>query len=456
MCGGVYGGVCGGVYGGVYGGLVGGRGRVLVCGALRRGPEGKSRRVRHDWFMRIVQTATAYYPSVGGAQLHWYTIGRGLRERGHEVRALSQWTDQRNRYLLEATVLAPWGNTTYEVGGIRVDTVRPGWGTRIWMAAMVPWCLPLPEVGYPAMDRWFGRRFGERVGEVDVVHNIRIGREPISWGSWHLARRRGARFCVTPNYSPRMSTRLGRWVMRRFFRLLRRADGVVVFTEAEGAVMEGLGVSRDRICRIGVGPLLADHWDAGAFRERYGIRKNMVLFLGQKLSYKGFDTLLEAAPRVWERQPETSFVFIGPHYDDSAQRIAALGDARVVDFPRVDAMDPLKASALAAADVFALPSRQEGIGGVYIEAWAMGKPVIGCRIPFLTIEDGVDGYLVEQAAEPLAGRILELLEDPAKAAEMGARGRAKVAREYDWGAIIRRIEGFYEALRQRPPVGVGS
>jgi len=169
----------------------------------------------------------------------------------------------------------------------------------------------------------------------------------------------------------------------------------------------------------------------------------MVLFLGQKLPYKGFDTLLAAAPSVWTKYPSTSSVFIGPHYDSSRRQILSLGDDRIVDIPRVDAMDPMKAAALAAADVFALPSRQEGIGGVYIEAWAMKKPVIACRIPYLVIEDGVDGFLIAQDAKAVAEKIIWLLDHPAEAQAMGERGFAKVQREYEWKTIADKIETFY-------------
>jgi glycosyltransferase involved in cell wall biosynthesis len=54
----------------------------------------------------------------------------------------------------------------------------------------------------------------------------------------------------------------------------------------------------------------------------------MVLFIGQKLTYKGFDTLIEAAPYVWDKHPETSFVFIGPHYPGSKEIINRLDDPR--------------------------------------------------------------------------------------------------------------------------------
>jgi len=300
------------------------------------------------------------------------------------------------------------------------------------------------------MAAWFARRYAAVAGPTDVIHNIRLGREHLSWASYRLARRRGVPFFITPNFSPRMQTRSGRFLMRNLFELLRRADGVFVFTPAEFEALQRLGVGAERLCEIGVGPLLSETHDAEGFRKAHGINGRMVLFLGQKLPYKGFDTLIAAAPLVWRSFPDTHFVFMGPHYDRSPQIIQSLGDRRVVDIPRVDPFDPLKTSALAAADVFALPSRQEGIGGVYIEAWAMKKPVIACRIPFLSIRDGVDGFLVPQEAPALAERIIELLAHPDRARAMGEAGYNRVQTEYNWDSIVDRIEKFYErAVRQR-------
>ncbi len=393
--------------------------------------------------MRIVQTGVAYYPSVGGAQLHWFMIARLLREKGHDVAAITQWTDQRNRYLLDSILFAPWGDDQYDAQGVPVYRFQPGLFSRCWMAPLLPGCFLLPGLFYPPISAYFARRFKRMPGCVDVVHDIRMGREHFSWAAYAFARQRGARFFITPNFSPRMQSLAGRVMMRNLFRLFRRADGVFVFTPAEKEEMMRLGVSEQLICRIGVGPLLATEYNAQEFRRQFGIRERMVLFLGQKLSYKGFDTLVAAAPLVWKSYPETSFVFMGPHYDSSKEHILALGDDRIVDIPRVDPFDPIKASALAAADVFALPSRQEGIGGVYIEAWAMKKPVIACRIPFLPIENGVDGFLVQQRADALAERIIWLLDHPQDAQAMGERGFAKVQREYNWKTVADKIESFY-------------
>ena len=398
--------------------------------------------------MRIVQTGVAYYPSVGGAQLHWFMIARLLRERGHEVAAITQWTDQRNRYLLDSTLLAPWGDDQYDAQGIPVYRFQPDLFSRCWMAPLLPGCFLLPELFYPPISAYFARRFQRVPGRVDVVHNIRMGREHFSWAAYAFALQRGARFFITPNFSPRMQSLTGRFMMRNLFRLFRRADGVFVFTPAEKQEMLGLGIPEQRICLIGVGPLLADKHDAAEFKRRFGIRDKMVLFLGQKLPYKGFDVLVDAAPLVWKKHPSTSFVFIGPHYNSSRRQILSLGDDRIVDVPRMEAFDPMKASALALADVFALPSRQEGIGGVYIEAWAMKKPVIACRIPYLVIEDGVDGFLVSQEAGAVAQKIIWLLDHPGEARAMGEQGFSKVQREYNWRTIADRIETFY---RQHVP-----
>ncbi|MGI9240295.1 MAG: hypothetical protein ACR2RV_05810, partial [Verrucomicrobiales bacterium] len=103
--------------------------------------------------MRILQTSTAYYLSVGGAQLHWYHIARILKDRGHELSAVSQWNDQRDKYLIDSTIRAPWGDDEYVTeDGIRVNRFQPSLPARLWMAPLLPLCFPLPEVGYPPLS----------------------------------------------------------------------------------------------------------------------------------------------------------------------------------------------------------------------------------------------------------------------------------------------------------------
>jgi phosphatidylinositol alpha-1,6-mannosyltransferase len=103
----------------------------------------------------------------------------------------------------------------------------------------------------------------------------------------------------------------------------------------------------------------------------------------------------------------------------------------------------------AAGDVYAMPCRTraagldvEGLGIVYLEASATGLPVVGGDsggAPDAVLE-GETGYVVGgRDVAALAGRLTELLTDPARAAAMGAAGRAWVEREWRWEAQAARM-----------------
>jgi len=92
--------------------------------------------------------------------------------------------------------------------------------------------------------------------------------------------------------------------------------------------------------------------------------------------------------------------------------------------------------------VFALPGRGEGFGLVFLEAMALGKPVIGGAhggIPDV-IEDGVTGSLVPHGDVPRLSIALEsLLLDPVRAREMGARGYRRVQTEFTFEQFQSRL-----------------
>ena len=109
-----------------------------------------------------------------------------------------------------------------------------------------------------------------------------------------------------------------------------------------------------------------------------------------------------------------------------------------------------------AGDVFAMPCRSrygglevEGLGIVFLEASACGRPVVAGRSggspdAVLDGETGllVDGTDVGEVADRLAG----LLADPAAAAAMGAAGRAWVERDWQWDALAERLRELLVGL----------
>jgi len=100
-----------------------------------------------------------------------------------------------------------------------------------------------------------------------------------------------------------------------------------------------------------------------------------------------------------------------------------------------------------------LPSTGEAFGIVYLEAWTLGKPVIGARSLAVStvIEDGVDGWLVP-AGDPLAlaGALNRWIQSPQLLQHMGQRGRNKVVNRYTVARVADVVEGIYaRTLRAR-------
>jgi len=131
--------------------------------------------------------------------------------------------------------------------------------------------------------------------------------------------------------------------------------------------------------------------------------------------YKGIDTLIEALPHLHQLLPLARLRVVGQGDDLPRLRAlaASLGVARAVEFTGAVDDETLRAE-YETCDLFALPSRREGFGLVYLEAMAHGKPCVGARaggVPEV-INDSV-GQLVEYGRVPeLAEALAELVRRP--------------------------------------------
>jgi len=104
---------------------------------------------------------------------------------------------------------------------------------------------------------------------------------------------------------------------------------------------------------------------------------------------------------------------------------------------------------LQAADAFVLPSTQEGLSLSALEAMAMSKPVVACRVggtPEVVV-DGETGLLVSpgRPAE-LAAALERLLSHPEEAKAMGAAGQRRVREAFDLEQMVTKIEQAYRGL----------
>jgi glycosyltransferase involved in cell wall biosynthesis len=394
--------------------------------------------------VRLGYTITSYPPAIGGAQFHAHMLARQLTDR-FDVRVACFWSRQRTDWLRGTTVRAPGRSRDYDIDGIPV--------TRIGLSRRERLRLLPPMLGYIVWHRRAVQRIAETLAPhlrpviegAGLVHNFRIGREPLTYASAMLAREMGVPFVLTPFHHPRWSSRL----YAVYHDLYRSADAVLALTEAERQVLVGLGVARERISVVGHGPVLAETGDAARFRQHLGANGPVVLFLGQKFAYKGLSALLEAAPLVWKSHPSACFAFVGPRTRASTRMFSRSSDPRIVEMDAVSLEE--KTDALAGCDLLCVPSSQESFGGVYVEAWAMGKPVVAVDTPATRelIDRGQDGLLVAQDSRSIAEAITRLLDDPALAGRMGSAGRAKVEQRFQWPIVAERVAAVYQDLTAR-------
>lgn len=150
--------------------------------------------------------------------------------------------------------------------------------------------------------------------------------------------------------------------------------------------------------------------------------------------YKGVDTLIHAVARLRARELPVKLMVVGRGDDinrleaircslglqNEVEFLGAVGDAQLEDLFR-------------ACDVFALPSKGEGFGIVFLEAMRFAKPCIGGRhggTPEV-IDEGETGFLVDHGdVESLAARLTLLCRDMNLAARLGRRGYNKVSEAY--------------------------
>ncbi|WP_353684117.1 glycosyltransferase family 4 protein [Thermodesulfovibrio sp. 3907-1M] len=171
-----------------------------------------------------------------------------------------------------------------------------------------------------------------------------------------------------------------------------------------------------------------------SLREELGLSENIPLIgtISVLRKKKGHHILIEAIPNVLKKFPQAVFIFAGdgPQRKNIEDKIKQHGLSQNVimlghrdDIPQI----------LKSIDIFVLPTLQEALGTSFIEAMAMGKPVIGSDVDGVreVIDDGVNGYLVPcENSLALAERIIELLNNRQKARDFGVQGRKKVENKY--------------------------
>lgn len=298
-------------------------------------------------------------------------------------------------------------------------------------------------------------RIREVVEDADVVHLM---------GHWTLvnavvylfARYLGKPYVVCPAGALPIYGRSRR--LKRLYnaligrRIVRDADGHVAIVKGEIPQLEGYGVPAKGVTVIpnGIEPEDYRAHERPTLRNAHGVGDApYMLFIGRLNEIKGPDLLLEAFADASGGLPEHHLVFAGP--DEGLLRGLRETARRAGLEERVHFIGHLggeeKSRALHDAELLAVPSRQEAMSIVALEAGISGTPVLLTdRCGFGEVAEVRGGRVVPATAEGLQEGLRGMLKDPEGLRKMGENLRAFVGERYTWDTAVERYLKLYRQV----------
>jgi glycosyltransferase involved in cell wall biosynthesis len=197
---------------------------------------------------------------------------------------------------------------------------------------------------------------------------------------------------------------------------------------------------------VGVGSAIPAAVDAARARQKFGLLRPFIIYVGRIDANKGcaelFDFFLQ---HVAASATPVDLVLVG----NPVLRVPTHPQIRHLGY----VTDQDKFDAIAAAAALVMPSYYESLSMVALEAWALGRPVLAnghCDVLRGQCVRSNAGLYYENAAE-FAASLDTLLKDAALAETLGRNGRTYYQRHYDWPVIERKYLDMFERLKSEPP-----
>jgi glycosyltransferase involved in cell wall biosynthesis len=232
-------------------------------------------------------------------------------------------------------------------------------------------------------------------------------------------------------------------------------DRLVTVSEQVKSELIGYGIAKaEKISVVPLGfdldPFLNSHAQQGEFRREMGLsdKHKLVGIVGRIFPIKNHALFLESAARIAAQEPAARFVVVGdgvfrPNLENQARalgitdRVLFTGWRR--DLPRI----------YADLNVLVVSSDNEGTPVSAIEAMASSRPVVATRVGGLPdlIEDRKTGRLVpHRDAEALASAVLDLLQSPHTARELGRNAQESVRQRFAVQRLLADMDHLYSQL----------
>jgi mannosyltransferase len=251
---------------------------------------------------------------------------------------------------------------------------------------------------------------------------------------------------VFTSAAQRHHTWITRWLIRRMDAVIATSDISASFLKVKASVIpHGVDTA-----------IYAPPPDrAAAFAEAGLSGRYAIGCFGRVRAQKGSDVFVDAMCKLLPRYPDFTAVMVGAitseqqgFANDLKQRIASAGlQSRIVITGELSIEQVQRW--YQRLTIYAFTSRNEGFGLILIEAMSAGAALVASRAGAaeLVVEDGVTGVLMPPGnVEALVAALEPLMRDPASAAAMGERGRARILAKFSLDAEAGAIAEIYRTL----------
>ncbi len=305
---------------------------------------------------------------------------------------------------------------------------------------------------------WSPRAIAAMVGlirreKVDLVH---VHSQEAGLLARIIARAAGARALI---YTPQViDIRLGRWhwlyvLLERV--LARLTDVIIASSESDRKRLIQWGIPLHKVVAIPNGLELAafqEPADRDELRRELGldVNKPLVMQVGRLSAQKAPLAFVEGAALVARECPDAQFVLMGegPLQNEVTARIRELRLGKCV---HLLGWRDKGLRFMPAAEVLTLTSLWEGMPYTLLEAMAWSRPVVANEVNGCVelVLNGTTGFLVPAGdVKAWAGRVIDLLNNPAQATAMGQRGREQLEEHFSLRGMVAQIEKIYSKAVQ--------
>ncbi len=330
--------------------------------------------------------------------------------------------------------------------------------------------FPHAAVRQYIFSREFGAWASSNVGRYDIMH-VHTVFSVFNLSAYSAAKNHRVPYVLTPHgmWDP-WALRSKKLKKKAFFYLFEKAAAenacaVQYCTDQERRKAADLGLKNATIViPNGVSSgLLESKVSPDQFFERFpGLKnKRIVLFMSRIDPKKGLDLLIDGFAKIKSSYEDARLVIAGPDNTGYAAKVKKLcvltGCSDSVVFTGMLTGD-LKWSALAAADIFALPSYSEGFSVAILEAMSQGLPcVFTDRCNFDEAESSAAAVITRTDPTSVAAALKSLLNDPDGAKNIGKNAKKLIESKYTWDKVAQELaDGYQTILSRRKGSGGGE